>query len=135
MIGQATILASFLLAAAQVPSPPQKPDDRPAPSQPVLPPYQAKVERLAELMGTLSFMRELCGAADGVLWRDKMAELLAAEGTTETRRDRLAGAFNRGLQEYRITYRRCTASANLVIERSLNEGSKLARDLSVQFGS
>ena len=100
-----------------------------------IPPYQAKLERLAELMGTLAFMRSLCGTGDGALWRNKMSELLVAEGTTVDRRDRLAGAFNHGLRSYAATYRICTPAARTVIGRSLAEGEKLTNDLATHFGS
>lgn len=126
-----TVLAGLWLVA-QTPLPPEKPTAAPTVAE--FPPYQAKIERLAEVMGTLSYMRDLCGAGDGTIWRDKMAALLATEGSTDARRDRLAGAFNRGLRDYQVSYRHCTPAAALVIERSLAEGTRLTQDLSNQFG-
>jgi uncharacterized protein (TIGR02301 family) len=134
------VLASVLLAAAAPPLPPERPPLSPEPPAatearpPDLPPYEADVERLAELMGTLAVMRDLCGAGDGLQWRDKMAELLASEGTTDVRRERLAGAFNRGLSDYAAIYVRCTPAAAAVIARSLDEAGRLARDLASHFG-
>ena len=136
----ALLLAAQPLAAAPAPLPPEKPADVEAPAAPAppaqdaLPPYQAEVEHLAGLMGTLSFMRDLCGATDGVEWRAKMQDLLAAEGTTPLRRDRLAGAFNEGLRGYAATYRRCTPAATLVIERALDEAAHLTADLARRYG-
>jgi uncharacterized protein (TIGR02301 family) len=131
--------APGLHAAGEPPLPPEKPPgiDGPAPPQApadTLPPYQGEVERLATLMGTLAFMRDLCGAGDGAQWRAKMEDLLASEGSTAQRRDRLAGAFNEGLQGYAQTYRRCTPAAGVIIERSLDEASHLTRDLATRFG-
>ena len=40
-----------------------------------------------------------------------MQILLEAEGTTPGRRERLAGAYNKGYQAYALTYRVCTPSA------------------------
>lgn len=115
-----------------IPLPPQ-----PAPQlRDVAPPaYQARLDRLAELMGTLSYLRDLCGDGDGAQWRDRMQTLLAAEGTSPDRRDRLAGSFNRGFADYRLTYRSCTPAAGLVIARALTEGAKLAAAVSTQFGT
>lgn len=135
----AWLIGATAVAAAEPPLPPEKPPDVAAPAAPhspadALPPYQGEVERLAALMGTLSYMRDLCGAGDGAQWRSKMEELLASEGSTAQRRDRLAGAFNAGLQGYARTYRRCTPAAGLVIERSLGDASRLTRDLATRFG-
>jgi uncharacterized protein (TIGR02301 family) len=140
------LLALFVLIAALLPAstraqpvlPPERPADldRPAPASPLptTPPYEAKLDRLAELMGTLAFMRDLCGKGDGTAWRDKMNDLVSSEGTSDERRNRLAGAFNRGFDSYRLTYRRCTPAAELIIDRALAEGGKLASDLSARFG-
>jgi uncharacterized protein (TIGR02301 family) len=137
----ACILALFAGSApAQTPVPPERPPDtdQTPPSnngQPDTPPYQAKVERLAELVGTLTYLRDLCVPGDGAVWRGKMQDLLTAEGSTPARRERLAGAFNRGFDSYRLTYRKCTPTAETIILRALAEGSKIAREVSTRFGT
>ena len=73
--------------------------------------------RLAETLGALVFLRDLCGAGDGAQWRERMQALLDAEGASEARRARLAGAFNRGLQSYAAVYRACTPNAELALSR------------------
>ena len=50
------------------------------------------------------------------------------------RRDRLAGAFNRGFRGYGATYRTCTPSARLAMGRALAEAESLTRDLTGRFG-
>ncbi|MCW6510132.1 TIGR02301 family protein [Lichenifustis flavocetrariae] len=133
------VLAAMIVAAASPPLPPEK---SPTPSQASpqtsvpdeLPPYQGELERLAELMGTLTYMQDLCTAGGGIQWRNKMTELLAAEGISDLRRNRLAGAFNRGLRDYAVTYVRCTPAANVVVGRALDEAARLTRDLSARFG-
>ncbi len=97
-------------------------------------PYDRQLDRLAEIIGTLAFMRDLCGDGDGAAWRDKMTALLEAEGKAGTRNGRLAGSYNRGFRGYELTYRVCTPSARAVIARALDEGEKLTRDLAVRFG-
>lgn len=99
-----------------------------------MPPYEPQLERLASLMGTLSYLRDLCAKGDGAEWRSRMSALLDAEAKTQARRERLAGAYNRGFRGYEVTYRICTPGAELVIRRSVEEGDRLARELSSRFG-
>ncbi len=117
---------------AAVPLPPVAP---PFAADPAPPPYQDRLDHLAELMGTLAFMRNLCGDGDGAAWHARMEALLDAEGATPARRDRLAGSFNRGYTGYAVSYRACTPAAEAVIERALGEGAKIAADMTVQFGT
>ena len=85
-------------------------------------------------MGTLTYMQDLCDTGEGARWRAKMTELLAAEGITDLRRNRLAGAFNRGLRGYAVTYGRCTPAASVVIARALEEAARITHDLAARFG-
>jgi hypothetical protein len=63
-----------------------------------------------------------------------MTVLLEAEAPGETRRERLAGAFNRGFRGYQVTYRTCTANAQTAMERFVLEGSRLSQDITGKFG-
>jgi uncharacterized protein (TIGR02301 family) len=90
--------------------------------------------RLAEIIGTLAYLRNLCGDDDGDKWRAKMADLLSAEANSQNERQRLAGAFNHGFHGYQLTYRTCTANAELIIARYLDEGEQLARDVQNRYG-
>ena len=90
--------------------------------------------RLAELMGALFYLRDLCHAGDGDAFRDKMARLLEAEAHTEERKATLAGAFNRGFGDYALTYRKCTPSAKEVIAHYLEESGRIARDVAGRYG-
>lgn len=123
--------ASAPLPPIQEPSAPVKP---PPPPESALPPYEPQLDRLSELMGALAYLRDLCGKHDGTEWRDHMSALLDAEATTPVRRERLAGAYNRGFRGYETTYSACTPSAELVIARFLDEGARLTRELSTRFG-
>ena len=118
-------------------SPAAKPDlARPEPAQPqeAPVPYEPALLRLSEIMGALAYLRDLCGVRDGEDWRSRMAGLIEAEGTTEARRERLAGAFNRGFRGYQTTYRACTGNARQVISRYIDEGSRIARDVTSRYG-
>ena len=126
--------------AAQTPKPPPKPAATPAPAVPTStptetpPPYEPQLLRLAELMGALFYLRDLCHAGDGEAFREKMARLLEAEAHSEERKATLAGAFNRGFGDYALTYRKCTPSAEEVIAHYLEESGRIARDVAGRYG-
>ncbi len=106
----------------------------PAPQLENLPPYEPQLMRLSEIMGALAYLRELCDARDGAAWQARMNALLEAEGSSETRRERLAGAFNRGFRGYQVTYRTCTENAQTAMERFLAEGGRLSHEITAKFG-
>ncbi|WP_083226648.1 TIGR02301 family protein [Methyloligella halotolerans] len=111
---------------AELPPPPPPPDDRP---------YDDKLLRLAEILGALHYLRELCGADEGQLWRQQMEELVKSEGTTAVRRARLVNSFNDGYRGFRRTYRNCNPSATTAIDRFTDEGAKIALALANPSGS
>lgn len=100
---------------------PPPPDDRP---------YDERLMRLSEILGAVHYLRELCGAGEGQLWRDQMGEILRSEGTTAVRRAKLVNKFNDGYRGYRRTYRTCTESATRATRRFSTEGAELAAGLS-----
>lgn len=92
-------------------------------------PYDEKLMRLSEILGAVHYMRELCGAEDGQLWRDRMRELMEAEGSSALRRARLTRSFNKGYYGYSRTYKTCTQSAQTAISRFLSEATHIADSL------
>ena len=92
-------------------------------------PYDDKLTRLAEIMGAVHFLRELCGSSDGQIWRERMRELLDGEGSTALRRAKLTRSFNSGYRSYSRTYQTCTPTAQTAIGRFLTEGVQLADSL------
>ena len=115
-------------AAKPSPAAPQSPAQPDAP-----PPYEAQLLRLAELIGALTYLRDLCGDGDGADFRAKFADLVAAEGTTDARQQSLAGAFNRGFRDYELTYRACTPIAREIVARFLDEASRIAKDVATRY--
>jgi len=99
------------------------------------PPYEKDVRRVSEILGALHYLRPLCGAEDGPIWRDKMRDLIDAEGGPPDRRERLAGAFNEGYNGFQLTYRTCTPSADLAVRRYLAEGAKLTREIATRHSN
>lgn len=85
--------------------------------------------RLSEILGAVHYLRELCGANEGQTWRDKMRELLEAEGNSALRRARLTRSFNQGYQSYSKTHRVCTSTAQTAITRFMAEGVQIAEGL------
>ena len=113
--------------------PPQAPSPAPAQEAPP-PPYEPQLLRLSEILGALSWLREICGDKDGEQWRASMRAIMEAEAPTETRRQRLAGAYNRGFRNYETLHRTCTPNAEIIIDRVLEEGGKLANEVTNRFG-
>jgi uncharacterized protein (TIGR02301 family) len=91
--------------------------------------YDGKLLRLAELLGSIHYLRELCGAKEGQFWRDTMQELMKSEGFTAARQARLTASFNQGYRSYSRTYNVCTPTARNAIERFLTEGAEIADSL------
>jgi uncharacterized protein (TIGR02301 family) len=92
-------------------------------------PYDEKLMRLSEILGAVHFLRELCGGTDGMLWRDRMRELIEAEGSSPLRKARLTRSFNNGYRSYNRTYSVCTPSAQTAINRFMGEGAEIAETL------
>ncbi|MCD0420057.1 MAG: TIGR02301 family protein [Rhodopseudomonas sp.] len=107
----------------------------PARAQDGAAPFDAELQRLAEIMGTLHYLRGICGGNDGPKWRNEMQALIDAETPSGERRTRLIAAFNRGYNGFQQTYRTCTPAATVAVRRYLEEGSKLSRDLTARYAN
>lgn len=119
-------------------APPQTPKSEPqaeAPPDDITTPYDPDLDRLAEILGTLHFLRNLCGANEGPKWRDEAAALIEAEAPTGTRHDKMVDSFNRGYLDYKEAYRTCTPAAHIVIRRDLAEGARLSRDITARYAN
>ena len=92
-------------------------------------PYDDKLFRLSEILGAVHYLRELCGGNDGQLWRDRMTDLMNAEGTSALRRSRLTLRFNQGYTSFSRTYKTCTPSAQTTINRYVAEGAQISEGL------
>jgi uncharacterized protein (TIGR02301 family) len=98
-------------------------------------PFDGNLQRLAEIMGALHYLRALCGANEGQKWRNEVQALIDAEAPSGDRRTRMVASFNRGYRSFQQTYRTCTPAADLVIRRYLEEGSKIARDVTARYAN
>ena len=74
------------------------------------PPYEAKLERLAEVLGSVHYLRRLCGEQSTV-WRESMGELIENEVHSRNGKPRLTASFNHGYRSFDGVYLRCTDAA------------------------
>jgi uncharacterized protein (TIGR02301 family) len=98
-------------------------------------PFDADLQRLAEILGALHYLRGICGANEGQVWRNEMQALIEAEAPAGERRDRMVASFNRGYRGFQQTYRACTPAADLAIRRYLEEGTRISRDITARFAN
>ena len=98
-------------------------------------PFDSNLQRLAEIMGALHYLRALCGANEGPKWRNEVQALIDAEAPSGDRKARMVASFNRGYRGFQQTYRTCTPAADLVIRRYLKEGSLIARDVTARYAN
>lgn len=124
---------SFAPLAAQTASPGEEATEKPKVR--FLPPaYDAQMLRLSEILGALHYLRELCGANEGQLWRDQMSRLIAAEGPSEARKAKMIANFNNGFRGFREIYRECTPFAVAASNRYMKQGARLAGEIPDRYG-
>jgi uncharacterized protein (TIGR02301 family) len=123
-------------AQRQAPQPPGSEAQIARETAPVTPPrpgdikpYDEKLLRLTEILGAVHYLRELCGQNDGQRWRDRMREILEADGGSALRRAMLTRSFNKGYRDFGRTYQSCTPTAQTAISRFLAEGAQIADGL------
>jgi uncharacterized protein (TIGR02301 family) len=113
---------------APAPAPKEEPAPEPPPAA-----YEPELLRLAEILGTLGYMTELCAQPDSDTWPRRIAQLIEAEGTTVQRKERLAGAYNRGYVGHQPAHRICTDRSRIVIDRMIAQGQKLTREIAGRY--
>ncbi len=107
----------------------------PARAQDAAAPFDGELQRLAEILGTLHYLRGICGTNEGAKWRNEMQALIDAETPSGDRRARMIAGFNRGYNGFQQTYRTCTPAASVAIRRYIEEGSKISRDLTARYAN
>jgi len=125
MLRRLFIVTSIVLAASQAP----------ARAEVAAAPFDPSLQRLAEILGALHYLRGICGSNEGQKWRNEMQALVDAETPSGDRRARMIAGFNRGYRGFQQTYRTCTPAADLVIRRYLEEGSKIAREMTARYAN
>lgn len=97
-------------------------------------PYDTGLFRLAEILGSLHFLRNLCGE-QGTAWREEMEKLIASENPDAERRAQFIANFNRGYRSFATTYKSCTPSAVEAINRYALEGEQLSSEIASRYGN
>jgi len=130
-------------APATRPSPPPAPKlpppvsapaaQPPAQDQPA--PYDHDLQRLSEILGALHFLRGICNTNEGEKWRNEAQALIDTEAPSGNRREQMVASFNRGYRGFQQSYRTCTPAADVVIRRYLEEGAKIARDITARYAN
>ena len=98
-------------------------------------PFDGDLQRLAEILGALHYLRDICGANEGQKWRHEMQALVDAEAPSGERRQRMIASFNQGYRGFQQTYRTCTPAASFAIRRYLREGAKIAREVTARYAN
>ena len=127
-------------AQAQTPAAPQpqpKAQSRPAtpPTPTLTAPYDHDLQRLSEILGALHFLRAICGSNEGQKWREEAQALIDAETPNGQRHDQMVASFNRGYRAFQQSYRTCTPAADFAIRRYLDEGAKIAREITARYAN
>ena len=97
-------------------------------------PFEPSLIRLSEVLGSLHFLRNLCGEK-GSAWREQMEALIAAEKPDAARKARFIASFNHGYRTFQTTYTTCTPAAAAAIQRYVKEGETLSREIAVRYGN
>ena len=98
-------------------------------------PYDERLMRLGEILGSVHYLRNLCNSGESE-WRQMMESLLAEETKGEPQRAaRFTAAFNRGYRSFAATYVKCTPQAITAEEKYRAEGATLATEITARFGN
>ena len=97
-------------------------------------PYDHDLQRLSEILGALHFLRSICNSNEGQKWRNEALALIDAEAPSGKRHDDMVASFNRGYRGFQ-SYRTCSSVADVVIRRYLEEGAKIARNITARYAN
>ena len=99
-------------------------------------PYDDQLVRLAEILGAVHYLRNLCGAEnEDQVWRDKMQALIDAEQPSPARRARFVDGFNRGYRGHERTHAACTDASRLLADRFVREGAQIAAQVASRYAN
>jgi uncharacterized protein (TIGR02301 family) len=122
-------------AAPKLPPPPVSAPAAQPPAQDQPAPYDHDLQRLSEILGALHFLRGICNTNEGEKWRNEAQALIDTEAPSGNRREQMVASFNRGYRGFQQSYRTCTPAADVVIRRYLEEGAKIARDITARYAN
>jgi len=101
-----------------------------------IPLYDDKLLRLAEILGSLQYLRTLCSKDDETVWRATMEQLIEVEASDEPlRREKLTAAYNRGFRTFAAVHTACSDTAIAAEIRYRREGGTLTADILARYGN
>ncbi|MGF7156742.1 TIGR02301 family protein [Bartonella heixiaziensis] len=98
------------------------------------PPYDTKLLRLAEILGSLHSLQNLCNTPTNQ-WYNHMATLIEAENPPPQRRAYFYEAFNEAYRAFSENYHHCTQSAIEANQRYIKEGRALSENLIMNYNN
>lgn len=107
--------------------------DVPLASAQAVAPYDERLTRLAEVLGSVHYLSNLCGEPSNA-WRDRMQTLLSTESPDPNRRTVLVASFNKGFRSFDSVYTQCTDQARAASQRYLSEGANLSAEINARYG-
>lgn len=139
-LASACFFALSLSLAAEPALAQKKAATPPPPAAPTAPvekpvPYDDRLARLSEILGSVHYLRTLCGERQSS-WRMSMQKLIDSETANEPkRRERLTAAFNRGYRSFASVHTTCTPTARSAEEAYRAEGATLAAEIAARYGN
>ncbi|OCW57719.1 TIGR02301 family protein [Hoeflea olei] len=133
-----TVALTALLVSGGVPVRAQETEQEATVAVPNLPPpaYEPRLLRLAEILGSVQYLRNLCNSEGESDWRDSMQALLDSETAGEAdRREQLTAGYNRGYRAFASVYTSCTDAAVVAEERYRREGATLVAEIVSRYGN
>ncbi len=97
-------------------------------------PYETKLIRLAEILGSLHYLHNLCKTPTNQ-WYDYMTALIEAEQPIPQRRAYFYEAFNEAYRGFSENYHHCTLSAIEANQRYVKEGRALSENLLIHLNN
>jgi uncharacterized protein (TIGR02301 family) len=92
-------------------------------------PMENGLERLAEILGSVHHLREVCGANEGALWRNKMIDMMNVAALDAEHRQRMISHFNEGYYQAQTAFPGCSGRAAARANALFDEAHRLAARL------
>ncbi|MCE9649913.1 MAG: TIGR02301 family protein [Parvibaculum sp.] len=86
--------------------------------------------RLSEILGSVHHLREVCGANEGALWRNKMIDMMNTAALSAEQRQAMITHFNDAYYQARAAFPDCSAKAAAKANSLFDEAQRLAGRLS-----
>ncbi|WP_455479763.1 TIGR02301 family protein [Bartonella sp. B23] len=96
--------------------------------------YETKLLRMAEILGSLHYLQNLCSTPTNQ-WYSHMNALIEAEQPMPQRRAYFYEAFNGAYRAFSENYHHCTQSAIKANKRYIKEGRALSENLLTYYSN